>query len=292
MPTAFAQVLEEGSLRPGPVVDHLGTTQLVNFVVETTQEARHYVLFTPAQLEADETAPLVVVAHGARGSAWHMAFRTQWRRLASERRFLVAFAQSTGQPLAGGVYAARDPVYGLVFGDNFWEVRDAQPQFERDLAYFRQLVREVKSHDPSRVYFMGHSNGAIFSCHLMTDMGDVFAAFVNSHGGMGDDPGLVLRLERALRKRKSPVLVVMGTEDEYLPFCELMANLFEFEGWPVRAWFEPVAMSTRMGWKTASGTLCSQMSSSTFTNTRRKTSRIHLRAWMRVRPSKTNLKSP
>ena len=237
---------------------HVQRTCFVGPTLPYDTERRSYVLHVPPHvrsrgrqtgsggLEEDTTCgdeeeeeeediaavPLVVFAHGARGSAWHHALhRTRWIEKAAQGGFLVAFLQAGGPAFRTPQLSDADPsvpISSRGFGDfevsksvvyrcqaaPVWlsgfatttvrslclspfarQVREFEPQFEHDMAYVEAVVEHVKlamspQHriHPRRTYYVGHSNGGVFSCHVALRLAPrVFARVVNCMGGIGWD---------------------------------------------------------------------------------------------------------
>jgi predicted esterase len=67
-----------------------------------------------------------------------------------------------------------------------WNVWDTNPDTNRDLLVVRAVIDSAVREfgiDPTRVYFVGHSNGAFFSYFASMALRDRVAAFVSSSGG-------------------------------------------------------------------------------------------------------------
>ncbi|AJF96962.1 alpha/beta hydrolase [Pandoravirus inopinatum] len=206
------------SLRPvcmaGTYEDQYGRTDM-----ERLENDRIVLVHAPRSLlEATKTkVPLVLFFHGLGSHPWKTAlYGTGWRRLAHQHGFIVAFAVGTD------CGAQHDRRCGF-------RIRDPT----LDMAYARNIVDHVcrtRNVDESRIYCVGHSNGAIFSSILAERLGgDVFAAMVNVMGGFGKEAA-----EVAPRRADKPVplLFVTGTKDDYKQGCECAHRFFSANGYP------------------------------------------------------------
>ncbi|AGO85445.1 Abhydrolase incomplete domain containing protein [Pandoravirus salinus] len=211
------------SLRPvcmaGTHEDQYGRTDM-----ERLADDRIVLVHTPRSLsqgteEATQNnkVPLVLFFHGLGSHPWKTAlYGTAWRRLAHQHGFIVAFAVGTD------CGAQHDRRCGF-------RIRDPAS----DVAYARNIIDHVcriRAVDESRIYCVGHSNGAIFSSVLAQRLGgDVFAAMVNVMGGFGKEAAEVIR-EAA--DKPVPLLFVTGTKDDYKHGCECAHRFFSANGYP------------------------------------------------------------
>ncbi|AVK76606.1 Carboxylic ester hydrolase [Pandoravirus neocaledonia] len=205
------------SLRPqcvsGVHDDQYGLT-----ITEHLGEDRIALVHTPHRLLAAESVPvpLVLFFHGLGSHPWKVALTgTDWRRMAHEHGFVVAFAVGTD------CGSQSDKRCGF-------RVRNSEP----DVAYVRAAidrVRKIRSVDATRIYGVGHSNGAIFSSVLAQRLGgSVFAAMVNVMGGFGKHGQEV---EREATSDPLPLFFVTGTDDAYKEGCECAHRFFAAHGY-------------------------------------------------------------
>ncbi|AVK76398.1 Abhydrolase incomplete domain containing protein [Pandoravirus neocaledonia] len=205
------------SLRP-QCVSGVHDDQYGRTATEYLDENRIVLVHTPHRLlSADSTsAPLVFFFHGLGSHPWKVALHgTGWRRMAHDYGFIVAFAVGTD------CGSQSDKRCGF-------RVRDS----ERDIAYVRAAidrVRKIRSVDATRIYGVGHSNGAIFSSVLAQRLGgSVFAAMVNVMGGFGKNGQEVLPVAA---DKPLPLLFVTGTHDAYKEGCECAHRFFAARGY-------------------------------------------------------------
>jgi len=158
---------------------------------------------------------------------------TNWRRLSLRHGFVVVFAQGQGNFLTDG--PTRDKYGAIVWGDLYWGIEDP----EEDFKYFEEVIESVNSYlpiDPSRVYYVGYSNGGMFSCNLAIRYGHkLFSGICNMMGGWGGEGGYDEGKMLDVSEAEYPVkmLIISGTLDPYLPACLRAKQLFEARGFPV-----------------------------------------------------------
>ena len=194
--------------------------------------------------------PVVIFYHGLNSCAWYCALKgTGLRKLAQEKKFIAIFGQGQGEYFESG--PKRDKWNCIAFGELYWEI--AHPH--ADFLYLDTILAHIGIRassslaesanwpakyqgrimiDCASVYFMGYSNGAMFSCNVAIRYGcSVFKGICNMMGGWAGgypDEGLMDVKEA---KYPVPLLLVSGTEDAYLPSCIKARDLFEPAGFPV-----------------------------------------------------------
>jgi len=149
-------------------------------------ETRDGVLYVPASYRADAAVPLVVLFHGAGGSATRVLALLQAQ--AEEHGFVVLAPDSRRQ------------TWDLAYQTYDWDVRFVDVA----LAWAFDRVRV----DPARVFAAGFSDGASYSLSLGLTNGDLFRGLV------GFSPGYLA----PAKERGTPrCFVSHGTEDTVLP---------------------------------------------------------------------------
>jgi predicted esterase len=199
---------------------------------------RHFLVHESDQVrQSSSKVPLLIFFHGLNSSAWFMALiRTKWIEKANINNFLVVFGQSQGKQFRKGPKYNQHGI--LQFGDDLsWEIQE--PNI--DLIYFDSILEYMKEHyeeklDLSRIYYVGYSNGGLFSSNVTIHYGGhVLSAICNHCGGYG---GLGYRDEELLDpstiKKPVPIYILTGTRDSYLRSCEKAKTLFENVGCPIK----------------------------------------------------------
>ncbi|CAF1162024.1 unnamed protein product [Didymodactylos carnosus] len=179
--------------------------------------------------------PLLIFFHGLNSTAWYSAvFRTKWIEHANTENFLLVFGQGQGDEFPDG--PIRDKYGDLLFGDLYWEIEEPKTDF----IYLDSILEYMKQHyenrlDVSRIYFVGYSNGALFSCNVAIHYGGgVFAAICNHCGGYGGGYKDEKLLNPNTIKKVIPIYLLTGTSDAYRSSCERAKMLFEGVGCDVK----------------------------------------------------------
>lgn len=179
--------------------------------------SRPLVVHTPA-LRDDSPRPLVVVLHGAGGSATQMEADTGWSRLADREGLVVLYPLGVSVPgvelhgLSGGPF--RHWNAGFCCGR-------AKDQGIDDEGFVLRAIAHVRAKlpiDDQRIYLVGYSNGAMLAHRLAARAPEVFAAMAPYAGvveatGSVHDPVVLL-------EPRGPVatLVMHGTDDGRAPY--------------------------------------------------------------------------
>lgn len=172
-------------------------------------DARGYDLHVPAA-RAEEPLPLVVAFHGAFSSPEELDAESGLRELAEREQFVVAFPRGSG-------------FLGLL---RVWNsghcCGPAHANDVDDVEYTRQIIESVKRRtaiDPSRVYVIGMSNGAMMAHRVSSALSDEIAATAAVSGTIGGRPSSSDDVWRIPRPRSAvPMLVVHGDADEIVPW--------------------------------------------------------------------------
>lgn len=183
-----------------PAADSPSQSPNGTWTIESGGQQRSYVLYVPAS--APDPAPLVLMLHGAFGSADHSQEHYGWDAAADRYGFVVAYPDGLGRAWAAG---------GGCCG------RPGREQVD-DVAFLTAVVADVGRRvaiDPDRIYAAGMSNGGMMAYRLACDT-TIFAAVAAVAATLaGDCPS------------PEPVSVVHihGTED----------TIIRYDGGPGRA---------------------------------------------------------
>ena len=204
------------------------------FQVDTCNQ-RFFVVHEPlTNNKRQKSMPLLIFYHGLNASAWHCALiTTGWLQLSVKYNFLVVFGQGQGIFYESGPQRNR---YGrLAFGDLYWEVEEPKDDF----VYLDSLLNFMKNKygsllDTDRIYFMGYSNGALFSSNVAVHYGgQTFAALCNHCGGFGGQYNEQKKLQPQDIVTPLPIYILTGTDDAYKESCLKAKALFEMAYCPV-----------------------------------------------------------
>jgi polyhydroxybutyrate depolymerase len=154
-------------------------------------------LYVPSGYTGAPT-PLVILLHGYSATGGEEDLYLGLREVAEAKTVLYAHPDGTTDPA----------------GNEFWNATDACCNFYGstvdDSSYLASLITEFGmrySVDPTRIYFIGHSNGAFMSYRMACDHADVVAAIVSIAGAMWEDTS------RCTPTSPVSVLEVHGTAD-------------------------------------------------------------------------------
>jgi poly(3-hydroxybutyrate) depolymerase len=198
-------------------------------------QQRFFVVHEPCiNEEKKKSMPLLIFYHGLDSSAWYCALvQTAWLQLSVKYNFLVAFGQGQGTFYENGPQCDK---YGeLGFGDLYWEIEQPKDDFD----YLDFLLNYMKNKyddilDKDRIYFMGYSNGALFSSNVAVHYGgEVFAALCNHCGGFGGQYNEEKMLQPRNIIKPLPIYLLTGIDDAYKESCIKAKSLFEMAYCPV-----------------------------------------------------------
>lgn len=171
---------------------------------------RDAVVHVPSTVPAFGSRALVVVLHGGLGNAQRIASAQSERflgmhALADEGGFVVAYLNGT-------------PVARMLGDDKLgWNAgsccgQPAEKQVD-DVAYIQAAVAEIATRygvDRSRVFGMGHSNGAMLTQRVMCET-SVYAAAVPISGGLENGASMC----PAARGKR--IMAIHGADDQNVP---------------------------------------------------------------------------
>ncbi|CAF2562541.1 unnamed protein product [Rotaria sp. Silwood2] len=198
-------------------------------------DQRFFVVHEPLMNNTrQKSMPLLIFCHGLNSCAWYCALvKTGWLKLSVKYNFLVVFGQGQGTFYECG--PQRNQYGQLGFGDLYWEIEQPKDDFE----YLDCLLNYMKNKyghllDSDRIYFMGYSNGALFSSNVAVYYGrKIFAALCNHCGGFGGQYNEEKMLQPQDIIAPLPIYILTGTDDAYKESCLKAKNLFEMAHCPV-----------------------------------------------------------
>ncbi len=180
-----------------------------------TVDGRPFHLHVPTGY-ANRPVPLVILLHGysvnstTQDKYFGLGERADGTYLADDRTFLYAYPDGT-----------RDPT-----GNQFWRASNACCQFFGglppidDVTYIAHIIEEVsRSHavDPTRIYLVGHSNGAFMSHRVACDNPKI-AAIVSLAGHVPQAGAGVIQ---ACAANNVSVLQIHGDADQISPYSKI-----------------------------------------------------------------------
>jgi polyhydroxybutyrate depolymerase len=162
---------------------------------------RQYWVALPENYAADTPAPMVILLHGAGGTAQEFLAFTGYRRLAEETGTILVAPQGV---------------------QNSWGYLDPEQLHPEDLytndwdflaVLIDQLVTEYAV-DTERVYLIGLSNGGMLAQRTMCEHGDKLAGVAIIIAAMNN-----LLAEHCMSMSPLPLLMIRATNDEIFPWA-------------------------------------------------------------------------
>lgn len=155
---------------------------------------RHYLLHVSARAALDRLLPVVIALHAAGSSAARLQHYTGLDRVADREGFAVVYPEGRG-----------DALLSWNAGDCCGEARARGAD---DVGFVVRVLRDVARRVPAdrtRVYAVGHSNGAMLAHRLAADRAPRIAAIAAVAG--------VLALDHFAPARPVPVLHIHSVDD-------------------------------------------------------------------------------
>ncbi len=163
---------------------------------------REFDVFLPSIYRDDgDPLPMVMVFHGAGGSATSMAQLTGFNDIAEREGFIVVYPVG---PLGYWDYGA-----GTTEWENVPDVRD-DPGF---LAFLLPALQDTLNIDPDRIYATGYSNGARMAFRLGCDLSDRIVAIAAVSATISDEV-----TDNCPEDGRVSVLYMHGTGDTVTPW--------------------------------------------------------------------------
>jgi polyhydroxybutyrate depolymerase len=177
-----------------------------NFSVEPGATTRPYLLHVPPH-NKNQTLPLVMMLHGAGGTAGGAADHYGWRERADADGFAAVFPQGLPFDLSRPPNFRQNP--------NVWN--DFSGRLDKskrpdDVAYLSEVLNDVALRcavDRHRIYLTGFSNGASMTFRMGIELADRLAAIAPVSGYCWQ--------KNIVLKRPVPMLFIVGTADPLNP---------------------------------------------------------------------------
>jgi polyhydroxybutyrate depolymerase len=173
--------------------------------------ARTYLLHLPRNYHAQKAWPVVLVLHGAFGTAGRMERESGFSELADRAGFVVAYPNGIG-----------------LFGHlQHWNAGHccglAEMERVNDVGFLRYVVHEVSSRvhiDRQRLYVVGYSNGAMLAYRFASENSESVAAVGVVAGSLGssEDQGRG-RCWIGPPRTGVPLIAIHGRDDETVPLA-------------------------------------------------------------------------
>lgn len=141
-------------------------------------QAREALVYVPRS--AGDSPPLLLLFHGTNDTAEAVFSESAAQRVADEHGVVVIAPRAA--------YQSRPDWDHPDSEGTWWETYPSvDPDSNRDLLLVRALMVAAQRDyavDPSRIYLLGHSNGAFFAQLVAGALGDRIAAWASSSGGL------------------------------------------------------------------------------------------------------------
>ncbi|HYD06092.1 MAG TPA: PHB depolymerase family esterase, partial [Reyranella sp.] len=167
--------------------------------ITVDQTERSYVLYVPPSVK--QPAALVIVMHGAGGSAQSAIAQTGFDAEADKRGFIVAYPEGTARP--NGRFHTWNA--GACCGVAVERGMD-------DVGFIRAMVADIAAHRPidsRRIYATGLSNGGMMAYRLACEASDLVAAIA--------PVSAVIVVAPCEPRFPVSVLHIHGTADQFVP---------------------------------------------------------------------------
>lgn len=170
---------------------------------------RTYLVYIPAQYDAEKPTALVIVLHGGGANAKNAQRMTGFSDYADLKGFIVVYPNGTGSLPDRRLTWNAGNCCGYALRNNM-----------DDVGFIRALVDKLQEEytiDPDRIYATGISNGGMMVYRLACELSDKIAAIAPVAGAMN--------VPTCLAMRPVSVIAFHGTEDKYVLYNG---------GWPLK----------------------------------------------------------
>ncbi|UOQ45889.1 alpha/beta hydrolase-fold protein [Halobacillus salinarum] len=173
----------------------------------TFEERERSFFYSLPEHSGNEPLPVFFCFHGAGSSARHHMKITNFHKLSDKHQVLTVFPEAV----------QFDPKDRMTKQWNEGREENAAFQHEvDDIGFVLELIhwlRQRHSVDDTKIYATGFSNGCAFSLRLGVECQEVFA-------GVGGVSGPLVKdfVEATHWLKPMPMLFIMGTEDQFVPF--------------------------------------------------------------------------
>jgi poly(3-hydroxybutyrate) depolymerase len=156
-------------------------------------QERSYYLFVPKTIAPSTPVPLLVTFHGSGRDG--LSLVEKWQHIASQEQIILVGPNSQGP--------------------KGWATPVDGPDFLHELV---EGLKQKYPINPRKVYLFGHSGGAVFALIVSLMESEYFAATAVHAGSLRQAEGYSV-IRNA--KRKIPLAIFIGTQDEYFPLAEV-----------------------------------------------------------------------
>ena len=159
-----------GSLHETKTSTELGLKDSTYTFSDAAKGKRRFLVYVPRNYNSiisSGSLPLVINAHGVRGSAWWQAMNTDYISAAEKYGFIAVFPQGVGAVFNG-------------------EITQNKSTVNYDVQYMLELIAYLKSQykiDSTRIFMTGVSAGAAFTNRVVVEYPELFAGAAPCYSG-------------------------------------------------------------------------------------------------------------
>jgi poly(3-hydroxybutyrate) depolymerase len=172
-------------------------------IAKTTKEKfafkekdRTYYLYVPESVKASTATPMIVLLHGSNRNGQSLV--EKWTELAKRESIILVGPDSANS--------------------SHWSLTNDGPDFIYSLV---ETIKSKHSINSKKVYLFGHSAGGVHALSLSMLESEYFAATAIHAGAWRNKEALEL-IQYA--KRKIPIYMYIGTEDDFFPLVDVRAT--------------------------------------------------------------------
>jgi polyhydroxybutyrate depolymerase len=172
---------------------------------------RSYLLHVPKSYDGTKALAMVVLLHGAFGTAEGMAQKTGFSRLADREGFVA-------------VYANGMTLFGWLQHWNGGHCCGRAHAIQVDeVLYLERVIQEVRDRlfiDQARIYIVGNSNGGMLAYRFAAEQSELIAAAAVVAATAGGKPSAEQAIWRPpIPSEPTSIIVFHGREDKKIPYA-------------------------------------------------------------------------
>ena len=195
---------DEGPITPAYVV---GKNR---FIVKVDGDDREYYVHVPAGYDSSLETPVVFMLHGTSGDGEEFYEKSGWKEVGEAENILTVYPSSWRYCIITGGEQKVTTKWNSIPAE--WTFCSGETPRD-DIKFFKSIIAELHSTfsiDNHRIYLVGFSNGSQMAGKCSVEMGDTFAAIVESAGSLFSiTPGI----QTFFPVRKLPVFFQKGNQD-------------------------------------------------------------------------------
>jgi len=181
------------------VVFYIDAQQDIEGSIRVEGRNRTYVIHLPKNYNDTIQYPIALVLHGAMGTGTKYSKTTKFSKIGDKEGFISIFPN--------GMYKSWADARG---------VSKASKKDVDDVKFLTKLIDKIShkySVNSSKIYVAGISNGGFMVQTLACEVPKKFTAFASIISSLPDNLS-----NKCSKKRNTPVLLMNGTQDNYVPY--------------------------------------------------------------------------